>query len=154
MAIKDARLISGADLYYGSGDGTAVVPTAISWVKLENLIINIPELFSKPDTVDTTTINNTNLTNIPGLSGGDSLDFETLVNDAMYSAYALMLVMSNTPATKGLWFKLVFDDPGRDIIWGATIPTNLIISGGAGADLNKGILATYPTTDLTDTATS
>jgi len=154
MAIKEARLISGADLSYGEGDGTAVVPAAISWVKLENLIINIPELFTKPDTVDTTTINNTSLTNIPALSGGDSLDFETLVNDAMYTAYGLMYTMSNTPLTKGLWFKLTFDEPARDIVWSATIPSNLIISGGGSADLNKGILATYPSSDLTDTATT
>ena len=149
--MKDARLISGANLYYGVGDGTST--PAATWVLLEDLIINIPELFSKPDTVDTTTINNTTLTNIPALSGGDSLDFETLINDAIYTAYAAMVAAQNN-TSEGLWFKLTFDEPARDIVWGGVLPTNLIISGGGGADLNKGILAIYPTTDLTDTATA
>lgn len=152
MATKDARLISGATLGYALGDATSTPAT--TFTDLENVVISLPELFSKPDTIDTTTINNTSLTNIPALSGGDSLDFEVLVNDDMYAYHAAIYAGQIAEATGPCWFQLKFVAPARTITWQGVVPTNLIINGGGGADLNQGVLAIYPSSDITDVATT
>lgn len=151
MAAKDGVLISGASLSYGLGDATTTPATL--FIEMEEVIVSIPEFYSKPDTIDTTTINNTTLTNIPALSGGDSLDFTVLVNDSMYAYHAAIYAAQIAEATGPCWFQLKFASPARTITWQGVVPSNLVINGGGGADLNQGVLAIYPSSDFTDIAT-
>ncbi len=146
---KQAELISGAMLSYALAEvGTPDVEPS-TYTNLENTITTIPELFSKPDTVDTTTIDNASQTSIPALPGGDSLDFGVLLGAALYTLHATIVTADTTIG--GTWYKLTFDAPlSRVISFRAISAANIIINGGGGADLNEGVLALYPSSDLTE----
>lgn len=146
---KEAQLISGAMLSYGLADGTDTEP--VSYVDIENIITSLPEMFSKPDTVDTTTIDNTTQTNIPGLAGGDSLDFGVLLGSALYTLHATIAASDDSDGDT--WYKLTFPAPlGREFKWRGRVAENIIFNGGQAADLAEGIMPIYPSTDLTEAA--
>lgn len=148
-----AQLISGAKFYYADGDGTDTEP--VTWTVLDDVITELPEFFSKPDTVDTTTINNTTQTNIASLSGGDSLDFGVLLNDALYTAHAAMKASQDDEAKGDSWFKIEFSAPiSRKMTWRGSVSDNVVIAGGAAADLLAGTLPVYPSTDIVEAAIS
>lgn len=151
---KNAQLISGAMLSYVLADGTDVDPG--TYTDIADMVTSIPELYSKPDTVDTTTVDNTTQTNIPGLSGGDSLDFGVLLSPELYTLHALILASQEDTVTGGnTWFKLTFDAPlSRNITWRGAVSDNVVVNGGQSADLAEGVLPIYPSTDLVEAANS
>lgn len=146
-----AQLISGATFSYA--EGSALEPT--SWTTLNNTITDLPEMFTKPDTVDTTTIDNTTQTNIPGLSGGDSLDFGVLINETLINAHATMYASQNNEAKGDAWFKLEYAAPvSRKMIWRGSVPEHITQAGGKATDLLTGTLSIYPSTDIEESAVS
>lgn len=150
---KNAQLISGAMLSYTLADGTDVLPVT-GYVDIADMVTSIPEIFSTPDTVDTTTIDNSTQTSIPALPGGESLDFGVLLSPELYILHALLLASQvDTVSGGNTWFKLTFDAPlSRNITWRGVIPDNVVINGGASADLAEGVLPIYPSTDLVEAA--
>lgn len=142
--MSKAQLISGATVSYAVGAETE--PTV--WVLLKDIITDLPEMFSKPDTVDTTTVDNISQTNIAGMTGGDSLDFGVLLNSDLYTAHEAMLASQNG-AQGAPWFKIEYLAPvSRKMTWRGTVANNVTQKGGKGADVLAGTLSVYPATDI------
>lgn len=151
--MKEAQLFSGAVLSYAEGDGTSTEP--LTFTDVLGIVTSIPEMFSKPDTVDTTTIENTTQTNIPALPGGDSLDFGVLLADGTYAIHTILKTAQSDQAKGPSWFKLTFAEPlGLIVTWQGTVANNLTINSGASGDLMQGILAIYPSSDLVEAFTA
>lgn len=148
---KEAQLIAGAMLSYALADNATPDVEPTTYTDVENVITSIPEIFTKPDTVDTTTIDNTTQTSIPGLSGGDSLDFGVLLNTGIYTIHDS--ITASDIANGDTWYKLTFDAPlSREVKWRGSVADHIVINGGAAADLNQGMLCIFPSTDITDAA--
>jgi hypothetical protein len=148
--MKEAQLVSGATLSYAVGNGTSTAP---AFTAMANMITSLPEFFSKPDTVDTTTVDNLTQTNIPALTGGNSLDFGILLNAATYAVHAALLAGQIDTEKGPSWFKLVFTAPlSRSVTWQGSVASNLTINSGGASDLMQGILAVYPSSNLTEAA--
>lgn len=150
---KQAQLISGAVLSYALADNVTPDDEPATYTAITGAITSIPEMFSKPDTVDTTTIDNTTQTSIPALPGGDSLDFGVLLESDIYTAHAA--IVASDLANGNTWYKLDFAAPlSRTIKWRGAVADNIVINGGASADLAEGVMPIYPSTDLTEGATA
>lgn len=145
--MKQAQLISGAILSYALAENATPDVEPVTYTDIMDTVTSLPEMYTKPDTVDTTTVDNKTQTNIPGLSGGDSLDFGVLLGPDIYTTHGA--IVASDVANGDTWYKLTFDAPlNREIKWRGRMIENIVINGGPAGNLNEGVMAIFPSTDL------
>lgn len=108
-----------------------------TFTEFKNCIRGLPNFFTDPDTVDTTTIDNTVKTSIPGLSGGEAYGFTVAINDEFLTAHETM-VENQTASEKGsFWIEVQLTNRKQKIIMQCTTVTNLPTPEGSAGDLDE-----------------
>ena len=111
----------------------AEIPTT-GFTELKDCIKSLPNFFPDPDEVDTTTIDKSVKTSIPGLSGGKAYPFKVLVDAAFLTAHAAMVTDQIAAAKGSFWIQVEMTNRGKMITFPATTVTQLPTpEGEAGA---------------------
>lgn len=114
----------------------AEVPTT-GFIPLTNCIRSLPNFFPDPDEVDTTTIDKSVKTSIPGLSGGKAFPFKVAVDAAFLTAHAAMAA-DQTGVDKGsFWLQIEMTNRGKMITFPATTVLQLPTPEGEAGALDE-----------------
>jgi len=114
----------------------AEAPTT-GFIELKDCIKSLPNFFPDPDEVDTTTVDKSVKTSIPGLSGGKAYAFKTLVNAAFLTAHEAMIADQTAVAKGSFWLQVEMPNRGKMITFPATTVTQIPTPEGEAGALDE-----------------
>lgn len=129
-----ADIIKGYKVSYAAYSATK--PTS-DWIELANCIRSLPNFFTDPEAVDTTCIDNTVKTSVPGLSGGAAYAFKVAVNKEFLTAHAAMVADQTADAKGSFWIQVELTNRGKKLTFPATTVLQLPTPEGAAGALDE-----------------
>ncbi|HEX3038151.1 MAG TPA: hypothetical protein VHO94_04060 [Oscillospiraceae bacterium] len=140
-----ASVIKGTVVEYAPFAATA--PTTTGWVKIDNAIRSIPNLFPEPDTVDTSVVTNSRPTSIPGVAKADAYKFKVAPDLAFLTAHTAMVTDQSDAAKGFFWMRVTYPKRGYTVTFKATTVDELATPEGELGKLDEIDWPVYPQAD-------
>jgi hypothetical protein len=129
-----ADIIKGYKVSYAPYAASAPIT---GFIELKNCVKSLPNFFPDPDEVDTTTIDKTVKTSIPGLSGGKAYPFKVDVDKDFLTAHAAMVADQIMTEKGSFWLQIEMTNRGKMITFPATTVLQLPTPEGEAGALDE-----------------
>lgn len=108
----------------------ATAPTTTGWVKIENAIRSIPNLFPTPDAVDCSVVTNDRASTVAGVEKAEALTFKVAPDRAFLTAHTAMVTDQNDPEKGHFWMRITYPKRGYTVTFKATTVDELATPSG------------------------
>lgn len=126
---------------------SATAPTTETWVKLEDCVRSVPNLFPVPDAVDTSVVTNSRGSSIPGVAKGDAYTFKIAPDLAFLTAHTAMVTDQNDDEKGFFWMRVTYPARGYTVTFKAKTVDELATPEGELGALDEIDWPVYPQAD-------
>jgi hypothetical protein len=125
----------------------ATAPTTTGWVKIENAIRSVPNLFPAPDAVDTSVVTNSRATSVPGVAKAEAYGFKVAPDAAFLTAHTAMVTDQSDAAKGFFWMRVTYPARGYTVTFKAKTVDELPTPDGELGKLDEIDWPVYPQAD-------
>ncbi|WP_312694117.1 hypothetical protein [Caproiciproducens sp.] len=125
----------------------ATAPTTTGWVKIENAVRSIPNLFPTPEVVDTSVVTNSRSSSIPGVAKAEAYTFKVAPDAAFLTAHTAMVTDQNAAAKGSFWMRVTYPKRGYTVTFPAKTVDELATPSGELGALDEVDWPVYPQAD-------
>lgn len=129
-------------------------PTTTGWVKIENAIRSIPNLFPTPDAVDCSVVTDDRASSIAGVEKAEAMTFKVAPDAAFLTAHTAMVTDQSDAAKGFFWMRVTYPKRGYTVTFKATTVDELATPDGALGALDEVDWPVYPQGERTKAAIS